>query len=160
MVKTSELQPHHLQKIKETTTRLRSNTKEPILIWVQNEFWLEWNPCQQDQRNGPPGRTQTLGSPIRERFRSPLEGTPSSIPGTELPSKKWKTSDKENFPYFRIYYTSSARFLSVYQSSGQDQTEFKSVYSRPDQNIIAGDSKSSDQDMTEGSERGKQQERG
>ncbi|KAF3612024.1 hypothetical protein DY000_02048089 [Brassica cretica] len=71
--------------------------------------------------------------------------------------------------YFKLYstsnlkqsdYTSSARFLSVYQSSGQDQTEFKSVYSRPDQNIIAGDSKSSDQDMTEGSERGKQQERG
>ncbi|KAF3585712.1 hypothetical protein F2Q69_00029269 [Brassica cretica] len=52
MVKTSELQPHRLQKIRETTTRLRSNTKEPILIWVQNEFWLEWNPGQQDQRNG------------------------------------------------------------------------------------------------------------
>ncbi|KAF2616604.1 hypothetical protein F2Q68_00039998 [Brassica cretica] len=46
------------------------------------------------------GRTQTLGSPIRERSRSPLEGTPSSVPGTELPSKKCKTSDKENLPYF------------------------------------------------------------
>ncbi|KAF2557831.1 hypothetical protein F2Q68_00013849 [Brassica cretica] len=41
----------------------------------------------------PPGRIQTLGSPIRERSGSPLEGTPSSVPGTELPSKKWKTSD-------------------------------------------------------------------
>ncbi|KAH0880083.1 hypothetical protein HID58_067477, partial [Brassica napus] len=41
--------------------------------------------------------------PIRERSRSPLEGTPSSVPGTELPSKKWKTSDKENLPYFRIW---------------------------------------------------------
>ena len=42
--KTSKLRPRHLQKIRETTTRLRSNTKEPILTWVQNEFRLEWNP--------------------------------------------------------------------------------------------------------------------
>ncbi|KAF2547343.1 hypothetical protein F2Q70_00023106 [Brassica cretica] len=48
-------------------------------------------------------RTPTLGSPIRELSRSPLEGIPSSVPGTELPSKKWKTSDKENLPYFRIW---------------------------------------------------------
>ncbi|KAH0898980.1 hypothetical protein HID58_048548 [Brassica napus] len=51
----------------------------------------------------PPGKTQTLGSPIRERSRSPLEGTLSSVSGTELPSKEWKTSDKENLPYFRIW---------------------------------------------------------
>ncbi|KAF2603124.1 hypothetical protein F2Q70_00025817 [Brassica cretica] len=51
----------------------------------------------------PPGTTQTLRSPIRKRSGSLLEGTPSSVPGTELPSKKWKTSDKENLPYFRIW---------------------------------------------------------
>ncbi|KAH0867601.1 hypothetical protein HID58_074623 [Brassica napus] len=51
----------------------------------------------------PPGRTQTLRSPIRKRSGSPLEGTPSSVPRTELPSKKWKTSDKENLSYFRIW---------------------------------------------------------
>ena len=44
MVKTSELQPHHLQKIREATTRLRSNTKELTLTRVQKEFRLEWNP--------------------------------------------------------------------------------------------------------------------
>ncbi|KAH0863454.1 hypothetical protein HID58_080665 [Brassica napus] len=43
-VQNPELQPRHLQKIRETTTRLRSNTKESILTWVQNEFRLEWNP--------------------------------------------------------------------------------------------------------------------
>ncbi|KAF3606849.1 hypothetical protein DY000_02046322 [Brassica cretica] len=48
-------------------------------------------------------QTQTLGSPIKERSRSQLEGTLSSVPETELPSKKWKTSDKENLPYFRIW---------------------------------------------------------
>ncbi|WZZ45707.1 hypothetical protein YC2023_041966 [Brassica napus] len=58
----------------------------------------------------PPGSTQTLGSPIRERSRSPLEGTPSLVPGTELLSNKWKTSDKENLPYFRIWKNNAPTF--------------------------------------------------
>ncbi|KAH0880089.1 hypothetical protein HID58_067483, partial [Brassica napus] len=33
---------------------------------------------------------------------SPLEGTLSLVSGTELPSKKGKTSDKENLPYFQF----------------------------------------------------------
>ncbi|KAF3600024.1 hypothetical protein F2Q69_00036221 [Brassica cretica] len=66
----------------------------------------------------PPGRTQTLGSSIRERSKSPLEGTPSSVPGTELPSKKWKTSDKENLPYFRIWKTCPS-FRSTHEEPTQ-----------------------------------------
>ncbi|KAH0898994.1 hypothetical protein HID58_048562 [Brassica napus] len=122
-VQNPELQPRHLQKIKETTTRLRSNTKESILTWQD-----QWNgvlPKANLLRISNPGysptamtksrnkgqtvgkkysgRTQTLGSPIREHSRSPLKGTPTSVPGTELPSKNWKTSDKENLSYFRIW---------------------------------------------------------
>ncbi|KAF2542288.1 hypothetical protein F2Q68_00032634 [Brassica cretica] len=43
------------------------------------------------------------GSPRRENSKSSLEGTLSSVPGTKLPSKKWKTSDKENLLYLRIW---------------------------------------------------------
>ena len=38
--------------------------------------------------------------PIKERSRSPLKGTLGSVPGTDIPSKKWKTSDKEKVPFF------------------------------------------------------------
>ncbi|KAH0898983.1 hypothetical protein HID58_048551, partial [Brassica napus] len=38
--------------------------------------------------------------------------TSSSVPGTELPSKKWKTFDKENLPYFRIWKTHILIILS------------------------------------------------
>ncbi|WZZ70547.1 hypothetical protein YC2023_081917 [Brassica napus] len=51
----------------------------------------------------PPGRTQVSESPIKERSRSPLKGTLGPVPGTDLPSKKWKISDKENLSYFRIW---------------------------------------------------------
>ncbi|KAF3557224.1 hypothetical protein F2Q69_00013519 [Brassica cretica] len=72
--------------------------------------------CLKGVSNDPPGRTQTLEYLIRERSRSPLEGTLSSVPGTELPSKKWKTSDKENLPYFRIWksLTQGNRLLDDY----------------------------------------------
>ncbi|KAF3523715.1 hypothetical protein F2Q69_00046085 [Brassica cretica] len=55
----------------------------------------------------PPGRTQTPGSPIKDRSRSPLNGTLGPVPGTDVPSKKWKISDKENLPYFRIWKSST-----------------------------------------------------
>ncbi|KAF3583890.1 hypothetical protein F2Q69_00030221 [Brassica cretica] len=48
----------------------------------------------------PPGKTQAPVSPIKERSRSPLKGTLGLVPKTDLPSKKWKISDKENLPYF------------------------------------------------------------
>ncbi|KAF3523489.1 hypothetical protein F2Q69_00048442 [Brassica cretica] len=38
--------------------------------------------------------------PDKGTFQVPLEGTLSLVPGTELPSKKWKTYDKETLPYF------------------------------------------------------------
>ena len=51
----------------------------------------------------PLGRTPAPGSLIKEPSRFSLKGTLGSVPGTNLPSKKWKISDKENLPYFRIW---------------------------------------------------------
>ena len=51
----------------------------------------------------PPGMTQAPGSPIKERSMFPLKGTLWPVPRTDLPSKKWKISDKENLPYLWIW---------------------------------------------------------
>ena len=46
----NSLQPHHLQKIQDTTIKLRLNKEEQILTWVQNELRprtagpMEWSP--------------------------------------------------------------------------------------------------------------------
>ena len=45
----NSLHPRHLQKIQDATIRLQPNKEEPILTWVQNELWLEWNPRQRDR---------------------------------------------------------------------------------------------------------------
>ncbi|KAF3565534.1 hypothetical protein DY000_02014370 [Brassica cretica] len=60
-----------------------------------------------------PGRTPASGSPLegtpvpripaRRNPGSPLRTFPGPVPGSPPSYRKWKTSDKENLPYFRMW---------------------------------------------------------
>ena len=60
-----------------------------------------------------PGKTPASGSPLegppvpripaRRNPGSLLWSFPGPVPGSPLSSRKWKTSDKGNLPYFRIW---------------------------------------------------------
>ncbi|KAF3537135.1 hypothetical protein F2Q69_00022520 [Brassica cretica] len=83
----------------EETPEKISATKSSMTAYLEKIFSKRFDAMQ----SMAPGRTQAPGSPIKERSRSLLKGTLGPVPGTDLPSKKLKISDKENLPYFRIW---------------------------------------------------------